>query len=540
MTAFFRKVLWLIQRRRREAEFQQELQFHLEEETAGRPEPDARWAARRELGNFAQVQETTRAVWGWTWLEQLTQDVRYAARAMMHNRAFTALAVLSLALGIGANTAIYSFMDSILMRALPIPDPTSLALLNWHSKAPRGPKPNHVMHGMDGSTWGDAKSGETSGIFPYPAFELLREKQTIFSILFAYCGAGNRNLTVRGQADIGTGMFVSGDYFRGLAAPPAAGRLIVADDDRPGAPPVIVISARLGERRFSGAANAVGQSILVDNLPFTVIGVTPQEFFGVDPGTNPDYYLPMHANLVLDRTVSWAMTSKGYLDRNYYWVEMMGRLRPGATLAQAQATLAPMFHQWVADTASNDRERESLPALTVVAGAGGLSTLRRQYSQPLYVLLTMVGLILAIACANTANLLLARASARRREIAVRLSIGAGRIRLVRQLLTESILLAVAGGALGVMLGFWGMRVLTLLLANGHENFTLRAELNWHVLAATFALSVLCGAVFGLAPAIQATRADIVPALKTSRTDTPRAGSRGLSHALVVAQIVFRS
>src|SRR5262249_38773048 len=150
-------------------------------------------------------------------------------------------------------------------------------------------------------------------------------------------------------------------------------------------------------------------------------------------------------------------------------------------------------------TAGNDRERESLPALQVVAGAGGLSTLRRQYSKPLYVLLTMVGLILAIACANTPNLLLARASARGREMAVRLSIGAGRLRVVRQLLTESLLLAIAGGALGVMLGIWGMRVLTLLLSSGRENFTLRAELNWHVLATTFALSVFCGVVFGLAP-----------------------------------------
>src|SRR5215831_8817783 len=152
------------------------------------------------MGNLTAVQENTRAAWGWTWLEQFAQDLRYAARVMWHSRAFTALAVLSLALGIGANTAIYSFMDAILVRALPVGDPESLALLNWHSKAPHGPKPNHVMHGMDGSTWGDEKAGETSGIFPYSAFELLQEKQSVFSSLFAYRGGGKRNLTIKGQA----------------------------------------------------------------------------------------------------------------------------------------------------------------------------------------------------------------------------------------------------------------------------------------------------------------------------------------------------
>lgn len=548
MSSFFRKLRWLSQRRAREDELREELQFHLEEEAEERTEEglskgEALRAARFELGNPTIVQENTRAVWGWIFLEQLIQDLRYALRTMFRNRVFTALALLSLALGIGANTAIYSFMDAILLSSLPVSNPESLAVVNWHSKQPLGPYPNHVMHSMSGSDWSEG-DGFSSGIFPFGAFERLRENNTIFSSLFAYCRSQKRNLTIKGEAEIASGEFVSGEYFDGLAVAPAAGRLIVADDDRAGAPPVVVISSGLAERRFSGAANAVGQSVLIDNIAFTVIGVTPPDFFGVDPAEDPDFYLPMHTNLLLDRSVSWAFKPETYLDRNYYWVQMMGRLRPGVTLVQTQAALAPVFQQWVAATASNARERESLPALRVEEGAGGLGTLRRRYSKPLYLLLAMVGLILAISCANIANLLLSRAAARRREIAVRLSIGADRLRVVRQLLTESVCLAFLGGVLGIVLAFWGINFLTVLLANGHEGFSLHARLNWHVLVATFVLSVFCGAVFGLAPALQSTRAEVMPALKgggaAERDWRPRLafGRMSLSQVLVVSQIVI--
>jgi len=548
MNDFFRKLGWLARRAAKERELREELEFHLaeeanEREATGLPEEQARRAARRDLGNFTLVQEDTRAEWGWTILEQFVQDVRYAVRTMMHNRAFTAVAVISLALGIGANTVIYSFMDAILLRTLPVARPESLAVLNWHSNEPKGARPNHVMHGMDGSTWTE-DNGVSSGIFPFGTFELLRENGAIFSSLFAYYPTGKRTVLVKAQAEIAAGEYVSGDYFRGLEVPPAAGRLLLADDDRVSAPLVTAISTRLSERLYGDAANAVGQPITIDNLPFTVVGVTPSEFFGVDPNASPDFYVPMHANLVLDGTESWAKTAETYLDRNHYWVEMMGRLRPGVSLEQARSVLGPQFQQWVGATATNERELESLPALRVKEGAAGLDTLRREYSKPLYLLWAMVGLILAIACANIANLLLSRATARQREMAVRLSIGAPRMRLIRQLLTESIVLALAGGVLGILLAFWGVRALTLLLANGQSDFPLGEELNWHVLTMTLALSVLCGGFFGLAPAFQATRADVTPALKGERASGQRwrAGLTrwrvGLSQVLVILQLVF--
>ena len=523
---------------RRSEALREEMELHLAEkadelEADGMTSERARAEARRRFGNFGLKHEESREIWMTRLWSELGQDVRYGYRTMIANKGFSALAVLLLALGIGANAAIYSFMESILLRSLPVADPESLVVLNWHSPPPQDASGEwvHVIHGVQGILWPGDRGNLVSGMFPYRAFETLHEENPVFSTLFGYFNGHIRNLTVRGQAMSASAEYVTGEYFRGLEVLPAAGRLIDSVDDHPGAAPVAVISFIASQNRFGGPANAIGQPILVDNVPFTVIGVAPPEFFGVDPAAAPDLYLPLHTNLLVDG----AQAARMYGDGNFYWIEMMGRLRPGVSMAQAQTALAPRFHQWVNTTAKTDGERARLPALILNPGAEGLGSLRRQYSKPLYVLLAMVGLILAVTCANIATLLLARAAARRREMAVRLSLGAGRFRVVRQLLTESVMLASFGGAFGVLFAIEGVRWLTLLLSSGRENFTLHAELNWKVLGVTAALSVVCGLLFGLAPAIQSTRSDVLPALKNGRSGGPR---RRAQHVLVVAQIAI--
>ncbi len=357
--------------------------------------------------------------------------------------------------------------------------------------------------------------GQTSPNYPYRAYEFLRQNNHVFSTLFGYANAGRLNLVVGGQAELGQGQYVSGDYFSALGVGPAAGRLIGPDDDRFGAPPVVTISYNFWRERFDGSADAVGKTVIVNGRPFTICGVSAPEFFGVQPQNVPIVFIPVRDLGLVDLNPFQSAESL-FTHDDSYWIEMMGRLRPGVTLERAQAELAAQFHQWLSHTATTERERATLPKLWLEEGKSGVDSLRRQYSKALYTLMIMVALILTIACANLANLLLARATARRREIAVRLSLGAGRFRVIRQLLTESILLSVCGGVLGIFVAAAGIRSLTLLLANGDPNFTLRAELDWRVLGFTLLVTLSAALLFGIAPAVQATKVDVSPTLKETR------------------------
>jgi predicted permease len=525
----FRRIRYYLRRGSFERDLEEEMRHHLalkaERNPAGAP-----------FGNLTLLREDSRAMWNWNFYEQLAQDVRYALRAMRASPLFTTTAILSLALGIGANTAIYSFMDAILLRALPVPHPEELVIFHW-----RAPKRPAVVRGINGSSRG-GPSGMTSPNFPYAAFDLFSAKQDLFSTVFGYAYSQSFNLVIHDQASTAVGVPVTGTFCAGLGIPPAAGRLLDPSDDRPGAPLVAVLTYDYWQRRFGGNPSIIGQSIVAGKRPITVVGVTSPGFYGLNPGARPDLFFPIHAlsDFALDPA---ADSRQRFFEPRSYWLEMTARLRPGVTLTQAQIAIAGQFRQYTASLAATSQDRAVLPEVWLEPGASGLDSLRNTYSQPLHVLMAMVAIILTIACANLANLLLARSAARRREIAVRLSLGAGRARIVRQLLTETVMLSLLGGAGGVAFGYWGIQSITWLIANGRANFTLYAHLNAPVLAFTSALSVITGLAFGLAPALQATRLDLTPSLRAGKSADPAGPRRWIAgftatRALLIAQIAM--
>ncbi|MFI5168944.1 MAG: ABC transporter permease, partial [Vicinamibacterales bacterium] len=325
-----------------ERELEDELALHFEllvesHLRRGATREEALRRTRLEFGTLDLAKEEHRDARGLALVDEVARDLRYAVRQLRRSPGFALMAILCLGLGIGANTAIYSFIDGVLLRSLPVSDPASLVVMKWRSKpfVRSADGIEFVMHSMNGSTFPDS-SGITSAIFPFPAFERLRDASApVLSSLFAHKRTGNLNVIIRGDAEIAQGEYVSGGFFSGLAVLPASGRLIHAHDDRADAAPVAVVSMSYGKRRFGDVSNAVGQAILVNNLAFTVVGVAPPEFFGVDPASAPQLYLPMRAALKLEPD-----DESKYVDPNYYWVEMMGRLKPGVDLAQADAALA--------------------------------------------------------------------------------------------------------------------------------------------------------------------------------------------------------
>ena len=358
-------------RSQEDTEVAQELESHLQHEiddnlARGMSPEEARRQAYVKLGNPLVIRDSVWEANRIAWAEDFLRDLRYAARILAKTPSFTLVALLVMALGIGANTAIYSFLDSLLLRSLPVSDPSTLVVLKWHARSVEG---DFVMQSMSGDVWSDSRWASVSDIFPYPALSIF-EKERVFSDVFAYCHTRevrSANLLIKGQPETASGELVSGRYFQGLGVKPASGRLIAAEDDRTGAPPVVVLSYGFAERHFGSAAAPAGQSIVISKVPFTIIGVAPPEFFGVDPSSVPDFYVPMQTKVSLGASDTFGFKPSDYLDGNDYWMQVMARLRPGVTLQQAQAELAPKFQQWVATTATSDQQRANLPALHLLS-----------------------------------------------------------------------------------------------------------------------------------------------------------------------------
>ncbi len=470
-------------------------------------------------------------------MQTLWQDIRYGLRMLAKNPSFTAVTVATLALGIGANTAIFSLVNAVMLQSMPVRHPEQLVVLRWSAHG----KPQDI----GSSSYGDCHATEWRGpnyggcSFSYPMFKEIRAEKDLFSSVSAFAGPAQLDLSGNGPASMAEGELVSGDYFQTLGVQATFGRTLGPSDEQPGAAPVVVLNYGYWQSAFGGASAAIGKTIRLNGVAFTIVGVTEPSFTRLTPGKSLDMWLPLTQLVPLG--LPWGGRS---LEARNWWLTLVGRLKPGTPLTQTEAAVSLLFRNQTLYGEKPALKDADDPKVSLLPAQKAITGIRANFGEPLYLLMAAVGIVLLIACANVAGLMLARATAREKEMAVRLALGAGRGRLIRQLLTESMLLSVAGAALGVLLAYWGAAGLAgFLAANWYHPLEIDLQPDATVLLFTIGAALLTGIGFGLAPAFRGTRINVAPVLKEnsgSLSSASLVGSRrfGLGSSLVVAQVAL--